>query len=80
MTPHRDCVIVDNFVTVEASALNRVQQRARVRPQLIQYQSLCGLQISIEFNKRWNPVRDQGVGGSIPLSPSNIFKHLVRQP
>jgi len=36
----------------------------------------CGLQNPIGFNKRWNLVRDQGVGGSNPLSPTNILKHL----
>jgi hypothetical protein len=36
----------------------------------------CGLQNSVEFNKRWNLVRDQGVGGSNPLSPTNLFKHI----
>src|ERR1700746_1191770 len=30
----------------------------------------CDLQNSIEFNKCWNLVRDQGVGGSNPLSPT----------
>jgi hypothetical protein len=28
---------------------------------------------SIEFSKRWNLVRDQGVGGSNPLSPTNLL-------
>jgi hypothetical protein len=36
----------------------------------------CRRQNSIGFNKRWNLVRDQGVGGSNPLSPTNLFKHL----
>src|SRR5215467_9446094 len=31
------------------------------------------------FNNGWNLVRDQGVGGSNPLSPTNIFNHL-QQP
>ncbi len=39
----------------------------------------CSLQNSIEFNKRWNLVRDQGVGGSNPLSPTNLFKPLFRR-
>src|SRR5258708_36256640 len=34
----------------------------------------CELHNSIEFNKRWNLVRDQGVGGSNPLSPTNCFQ------
>jgi hypothetical protein len=34
----------------------------------------CDLQNPIEFKKGWNPVRDQGVGGSNPLSPTNLFK------
>src|SRR6266436_7981364 len=37
----------------------------------------CSLQNSIEFNKRWNLVRDQGVGGSNPLSPTNCFQSLT---
>jgi hypothetical protein len=32
-----------------------------------------GLQNSVEFNNRLNLVRDQGVGGSNPLSPTNLF-------
>jgi hypothetical protein len=32
---------VDDFVAVKALKLNREQQRARVRPQLIQHQSLA---------------------------------------
>src|SRR6266436_6319669 len=36
----------------------------------------CALQNSIAFNNCWNLVRDQGVGGSNPLSPTNLFKHL----
>ncbi len=31
---------------------------------------------SIGFNESRNPVRDQGVGGSKPLSPTNLFNHL----
>ena len=38
----------------------------------------CQLQNSIEFNNHRNLVRDQGVGGSNPLSPTNLFKHLNR--
>jgi hypothetical protein len=29
-----------------------------------------------DFNKPWNLVRDQGVGGSNPLSPTNLFKQI----
>jgi len=36
----------------------------------------CGLQNPIDFNMLWNLVRDQGVGGSNPLSPTNPFKYL----
>jgi hypothetical protein len=32
--------------------------------------------ISTDFNKPQNPVRDHGVGGSNPLSPTNIFNEL----
>jgi len=38
----------------------------------------CGLQNSVEFNNCRNLVRDQGVGGSNPLSPTNYFKQLER--
>jgi hypothetical protein len=34
------------------------------------------LQDSTNFNIGWNLVRDQGVGGSNPLSPTNLFKHM----
>ena len=34
-------------------------------------------QNSIDFNKVWNLVRDQGVGGSNPLSPTNCFQSLA---
>ena len=33
-------------------------------------------QKSTDFNKVWNLVRDQGVGGSNPLSPTNIFNRI----
>ncbi len=33
-------------------------------------------QIPTGFNTRWNLVRDQGVGGSNPLSPTNLFNNL----
>src|SRR5207245_5768284 len=36
----------------------------------------CARPNSITFNNCWNLVRDQGVGGSNPLSPTIIFKHL----
>lgn len=36
-------------------------------------QSSCGQQISAGFNRLWSAVRDQGVGGLNPLSPT-IFK------
>jgi len=41
---------------------------------------ICGLQNSIEFNNRRNLVRDQGVGGSNPLSPTNLFFDLLEVP
>jgi hypothetical protein len=37
----------------------------------------CGLQNSIEFNDCRNLVRDQGVGGSNPLSPTILFQSLT---
>jgi hypothetical protein len=39
---------------------------------------LCDLLNSIESNKDRNLVRDQGVGGSNPLSPTIFSKHLNR--
>ena len=33
-------------------------------------------QLSTDFNKAWNLVRDQGVGGSNPLSPTNVFNEI----
>ena len=36
--------------------------------------------ISLDFTKRLNLVRDQGVGGSNPLSPTNIFNNLQWMP
>jgi hypothetical protein len=40
-------------------------------------QSICDHQVSTAFNRLWNPVRDQGVGGSNPLSPT-IFLYPFR--
>jgi hypothetical protein len=37
----------------------------------------CGLPNSVEFNKSRNLVRDQGVGGSNPLSPTYLFKYIT---
>ena len=34
-------------------------------------------QISTSFDRLWNLVRDQGVGGSNPLSPTNYFQLLT---
>jgi hypothetical protein len=36
-------------------------------------------QNSTDFNKAWNLVRDQGVGGSNPLSPTNLFNYLQQR-
>jgi len=36
----------------------------------------CDLLISVQFNTCRNLVRDQGVVGSNPVSPTNLFKHL----
>ena len=36
----------------------------------------CKPQISTDFYNVLNLVRDQGVGGSNPLSPTNLFKHI----
>jgi hypothetical protein len=67
---------VDDFVAVEASKFNRDQRRSRGEAATHSTPITCGLQNSIQFNKDWNLVRDQGVGGSNPLSPTNLFKHL----
>jgi hypothetical protein len=34
-------------------------------------------QISMGFNRPWNLVRDQGVGGSNPLSPTIYFQQQL---
>jgi hypothetical protein len=36
--------------------------------------------ISTSFNNRWNLVRDQGVGGSNPLSPTIYFQADTHLP
>jgi hypothetical protein len=67
---------VDDFVAVKAHNFNRDLQNSTSSSQQIQQQPL-GInkiqQISISSG---NLVRDQGVGGSNPLSPTNLFKHL----
>src|SRR5258708_33437474 len=61
---------VDVFVAVGASVFNRDQQDSGPQPQLIPGQSLALYRISTAINKCRNLVRDQGVGGSNPLSPT----------
>jgi hypothetical protein len=66
---------VGKFVAVKASDFNKFQQlpnAARNRFNINPLQSY----ISISSNKPWNLVRDQGVGGSNPLSPANHFKAM----
>ena len=56
----------------EASDFNKLQNRDPSGSK----QTPCELHISIAFNKSFNLVRDQGVGGSNPLSPTIIFNNL----
>jgi hypothetical protein len=63
-------------VTVKASNFNKSQQLSTNGMQQVQYQSLKNLkfqQVSIGV-EHW--IRDQGVGGSNPLSPTIYFNHL----
>ena len=66
----------NDFVTVRTSTFNTNQQFSIRSVQQVQYQSITNYkfqQISITCV---NLVRDQGVGGSNPLSPTNLFKHI----
>jgi hypothetical protein len=67
---------VGNFVTVKASKNRKVQQIPTSGLQRFQYQSLAINKSPASFTMSWNLVRDQGVGGSNPLSPTNLFKRL----
>jgi hypothetical protein len=67
---------VGNFVTAKASDFNKEQQLSTNGLQQVQYQSVRNNKFSTSFNKDWNLVRDQGVGGSNPLSPTIIFNNL----
>ena len=65
---------VGKIEAVEALCFHKLQQASTTEPQLIQQESVGNQQNSTRFNKQWNLVRDQGVGGSNPLSPTNLFK------
>jgi len=62
---------VDDFVAVKAHGFNNGQHLSTSSPQQVQQQSLENRRNSTTFNNSWNLVRDQGVGGSNPLSPTN---------
>ena len=64
---------VDVFASVNAPKINSESTTRRGEAATHSIPITSGLQISIEFNKHWNLVRDQGVGGSNPLSPTNLF-------
>jgi hypothetical protein len=66
-------LLVDEIEAVEALCFHNLQQASTTEPQLIQQESVGNQQNSTRFNKQWNLVRDQGVGGSNPLSPTNLF-------
>ena len=68
---------VGKIVTVKATENRKIQQTSTIGLQLFQYQSL---RINRFHPKQWNLVRDQGVGGSNPLSPTNLFNYLCVQP
>jgi hypothetical protein len=64
---------VDDFASVKAP---KAQQRATTWQGVAATRSTTitwDLRNSGEFNNCWNLVRDQGVGGSNPLSPTNLF-------
>jgi len=73
--PSHGCV--GKNVTLEASNFNNTQQLSTNGWQQVQYQSVRNPRISIDFNRVWNLVRDQGVGGSNPLSPTIYFQQLT---
>jgi hypothetical protein len=55
------CRAVGKNVTAKAFSFNKVPQLSTHGLQQVQYQSLKEPQISVDFNKVWNLVRDQGV-------------------
>ena len=61
------------FCAPKASEFNESQQCSTTDVQQVQYQAVGNDKISIDFTKVWNLVRDQGVGGSNPLSPTNLY-------
>jgi hypothetical protein len=65
---------------VKASSFNKAQQLSTNGWQQVQYQSLKAPRISTDSNTLWNLVRDQGVGGSNPLSPTIYFQAVIRLP
>jgi hypothetical protein len=71
----------DDFVAVEAPKLNRDQTNYRAAAATPSTAITCGLQNSIEFNKRWNLVWDQGSEVQIlsprPISSATCCRHSV---
>jgi hypothetical protein len=61
---------VVEFVAARASENLTKLQRTTRRLQQVQFKALAIIKISTAFNRLWNAVRDQGVGGSNPLSPT----------
>jgi len=67
---------VDNFVDSESTKLQQFSIPFNNRAAKGSTESLRINSIRPIFNNLRNPVRDQGVGGSNPLSPTNIFKQI----
>ena len=60
---------VDDFVDVKAPDFNQFQQAATAILQTLQSKASKFHTFSVDFNTRYNLLRDQGVGGSNPLAP-----------
>ncbi len=63
-------------MAAKASDFNKEQQLSTNDVQQAQYQAVGNHELQAGFNNVLNLVRDQGVGGSNPLSPTNSFNHL----
>ena len=66
---------VDDFVAVEAHEFNRIQRVLRSAHKRFNVNHIQATK-SHGIHRLWNLVRDQGIGGSNPLSPTNSFKHI----
>ena len=66
----RKILAVVEYVADRASRSTIAPQLSTREPQTFQSKRVKKHQISIETKKPSNPVRDQGVGGSNPLSPT----------